>query len=83
MAKTLRTVSVTAEEVKAAQKALFLDIVSQLENCVDRVEDFGYQALFNKDVIPPEKLQGHIEGVSVGDVQVWLALNISIPIFIN
>jgi len=69
VAATIRTATVTDEEVAAAKKNLLTDIYSIYENSANRAEDIGAQILLAGDVVPEDKIPDLLAGVSTADVQ--------------
>merc|ERR1712080_586767 len=56
VAATIRTATVSDEEVAAAKKNLLTDIYSIYENSANRAEDIGAQILLAGDVVPEDKI---------------------------
>ena len=71
VAATLRSASVSQEELNAAKKSLLVEAYGTLvEKPMARVEDLGLQALVLGQVNQVSQVSGMISSVTLGEVQV-------------
>jgi len=66
---SLRSASVTDEQVAGAKKQLLSDVYTLMEDPLQLVENMGVQLLVSGDVMPAEKYPEIIKGISTADVQ--------------
>lgn len=68
-AQTLRSLTVSNEELNAAKKSLLVETLSQINNQSQMAESYGQQVLNGQEIVTGQSMADIAQGVSLGDVQ--------------